>query len=101
VLLCGFFRMASSLQVVAMCDMGMMPRLFMAPAGLVLSRFFMMAGRMFMVLRRFCMMFCALLAQNKTIIQSSWNLQGGRIRRLGTEFSVECTTGNPAFAVPR
>jgi hypothetical protein len=39
---------------------GMMPGLFMAPAGIVLGRFFVMAGRMFMVLRRFCMMFCAL-----------------------------------------
>jgi hypothetical protein len=65
VMLCGFFRMVSSMQVVAMCDMGMMPRLFMAPAALMLSRFFMMAGRMFMVLRRFCMMFCALLAHRR------------------------------------
>jgi hypothetical protein len=29
---------------------------------MMLSRFFVMAGRMFMVLRRFCIMFCALLA---------------------------------------
>ena len=57
-----FFRMVSGMQVVTMRDVGMMPRLFMAPAGVVLGRFFVMAGRMFMVLRRFCMMFCALLA---------------------------------------
>jgi hypothetical protein len=62
VMLCGFFRMVSGMQVVTMRDVGMMPGLFMAPAGVVLGRFFMMAGRMFMVLRRFCMMFCALLA---------------------------------------
>ena len=62
VMLCGFFRMVSGMQVVAMRDVGMMPSLFMAPAGIVLGRFFVMAGRMFMVLRRFCMMFCALLA---------------------------------------
>ena len=62
VMLCGFFRMVSSMQVVTVGDVGMMPGLFMAPAGIVLGRFFVMAGRMFMVLRRFCMMFCALLA---------------------------------------
>ena len=62
VILCGFFRMVSSMQVVTVGDVGMMPGLFMAPAGIVLGRFFVMAGRMFMVLRRFCMMFCALLA---------------------------------------
>jgi hypothetical protein len=62
VMLCGFFRMVSGMQVVTMRDVGMMPGLFIAPAGVVLGRFFVMAGRMFMVLRRFCMMFCALLA---------------------------------------
>ena len=61
-MLCGFFRMVSGMQVVAMRDVGMMPSLFMAPAGMVLGGFFVMAGRMFMVFRRFCMMFCALLA---------------------------------------
>jgi hypothetical protein len=60
VMLCGFFRMVSSMQVVTVGDVGMMPGLFMAPAGIVLGRFFVMAGGMFMVLRRFCMMFCAL-----------------------------------------
>jgi hypothetical protein len=56
-----FFCMVSGVQVVTMCDMGMMPGFFMAPAGVVLGRFFVMAGRMFMVLRRFCMMFCTFL----------------------------------------
>ena len=37
-------------------------RPFHGSRWLVLGRFFVMAGRMFMVLRRFCMMFCALLA---------------------------------------
>jgi len=61
-MLCGFFRMVSSMQVVAVRHVGMMPSLFMAPAGMVLGRFFVMTGRMFMVFRRFCMMFCASLA---------------------------------------
>ena len=61
-MLCGFFRMVSGMQVGTMRDVGMMPGLFMAPASVVLGRLFVMAGRMFMVLRRFCMMFCALLA---------------------------------------
>jgi hypothetical protein len=43
----------SSMQVVTVGDVGMMPGLFMAPAGIVLGRFFVMAGRMFMVLRGF------------------------------------------------
>jgi hypothetical protein len=52
VMLCGFFRMVSGMQVVTMRDVGMMPVLFMAPAGVVRGRFFVMAGRMFMVLCR-------------------------------------------------
>ena len=47
--------------MVAMGNVGMMPCLFMATAGVVLGCFFVMAGCMFMMLRRFCMMFCALL----------------------------------------
>src|ERR1700686_407556 len=62
VMLCGFFRMVSSMQVVTVGDVGMMPGLFLSPAGIVLGPFFVMAGLMFMVLRRFCMMFCTLLA---------------------------------------
>jgi hypothetical protein len=56
VMLRGFFRMVSSMQVVTVGDVGMMRGLFMARAGIVLGRFFVMAGRMFMMLRRFCMM---------------------------------------------
>ena len=37
-----------------MRDVGMMACLFMATAGMVLGGFFIMAGRMFMVLNRFC-----------------------------------------------
>jgi hypothetical protein len=62
VMLCGFFRMVRGMQVVTMRDVGMMSGLFVATAGMVLGGFFVMAGCMFMVLRRFCMMFCALLA---------------------------------------
>ena len=61
VMLCGFFRMVCGMQVVTMGDVGMMSGFFVATAGVVLCRFFVMAGRMFMVLRRFCMMFCALV----------------------------------------
>jgi hypothetical protein len=67
VMLCGFFRMVSGMQVVTMRDVGVMPGLFMAPAGVVLGRFFVMAGRMFTVLRRFCMMFCTLLTHKEGI----------------------------------
>ena len=45
-----------------MCDVGMMASLFMATAGVVLSGFFMMASRMFMVLSGSGVVFCALLA---------------------------------------
>ena len=41
-MLCGFFRMVSGMQMVTMRDVGMMPGLFMAPAGVVLGRFFVM-----------------------------------------------------------
>ena len=44
-----------------MRDVGMMACLFMATAGMVLGGFFMMAGRVFMVLSRFCVVFCTLL----------------------------------------
>jgi hypothetical protein len=60
----GFFCMVRGLQVVTMRDVSMMPCLFMAPAHLVLGRFFVMASRMFVVLCRFGMMFCALLAHS-------------------------------------
>jgi hypothetical protein len=45
-----------------MRDVGMMASLFMATAGVMLGGFFMMAGRMFMVLSGFAVVFCTLLA---------------------------------------
>ena len=48
--------------MVAMRGLGMMACLFMATAGVVLCRFFMMACGKFMVLSRFCVVFCALFA---------------------------------------
>jgi hypothetical protein len=58
----GFSRMVSCVQVVSMREVGMMPCLFMVPGGVVLGRFFVMTGGMFMMLGRFCMMFCACFA---------------------------------------
>jgi hypothetical protein len=40
VMLGGFFRMVSGMQVVTMRDVGMMPGLFVAPAGKLFGRFF-------------------------------------------------------------
>jgi hypothetical protein len=48
--------------VVSVSDVGMMRRFFMAPALMVLRRFFVVSGRIFMMLRRFQMMFCTFLA---------------------------------------
>jgi hypothetical protein len=45
--------MMHSVQVVAVCGVGMVSRLFLVTASLVLCRFFMMAGSMFMMRRRF------------------------------------------------
>jgi hypothetical protein len=64
---CGFFRMVSGMQMVAMGNMGMMCGLFMATADGVLGCFFAMAGRMFMMLRRFCMMLFAWLAHRERL----------------------------------
>jgi hypothetical protein len=80
VMLCGFFRVMSGMQVVTMRDVGMMPGLFMAPAGVVLGRFFVMAGRMFMVLRRLCMMFCALLAHRAFEVEVQTGSYSSRVR---------------------
>ena len=51
--------------MVAMGYMGVMCSLFMATADGVLGCFFVMAGCMFMMLRRFCMMFFAWLVQRE------------------------------------
>ena len=58
----GFFRFVDSMQVVAMGEMGVISGLFMFTACVVFGRFSMMAGRLFVVLRRSFMMFCASLA---------------------------------------
>jgi hypothetical protein len=57
-MLCGVFlgclsRVMHSVQVMAMCGVGMVSRFFLIAACLVLGRFFVMAGSMFMVLRCF------------------------------------------------
>jgi hypothetical protein len=53
--------------VVTVRDVGMMRRFFVAPALMVLGRFFVVSGGMFMMLRRFQMMFCAFLAHKEGI----------------------------------
>jgi hypothetical protein len=45
------------MQVVAMCGVGMVSRFFLIAACLVLGSFFVMAGSVFMVLRRFFVVF--------------------------------------------
>ena len=59
--------MVSGMQMVAMGNVGMMSCLFMATADVMLGRFFVVAGCMFMMLRRFRMMFCACLAHREGI----------------------------------
>ena len=61
-ILSRLFRMVRSLDVVTMRDVGMMSRRFLVTACLVLGRFSVMAGCMLVVLRRFFVVFCALLA---------------------------------------
>ena len=48
-------------------DVGMMRRFFVASALMVLGRFFVVSGGMFMMLRRFQMMFCTFLAHKEEI----------------------------------
>ena len=67
VMLCGFFRLLSSVQVVSVRDVRMMRRFFVAPALMVLRRFFVVSGRMFMVLGRFQMMFYTFFAHKEGI----------------------------------
>jgi hypothetical protein len=63
--LCGFFRVVGGVQVMTMRDIGVMAGLFMAPACVVLGRFFMMSCRVFMMLRSFNMMFCAFFTHRR------------------------------------
>jgi hypothetical protein len=67
VIFCRLFRMVSGMQVVAVCDVGMMSRRLLVIACLVLGRFLVMARRMFMMLRRFGVMFCTLLTHKEGI----------------------------------
>ena len=53
--------------MVSVRDVGMMRRFFVAPALMVLGRFFVMSCGMFMMLRRFQMMFCTFLAHKEGI----------------------------------
>jgi hypothetical protein len=51
-----FFCMIGGMQVVSEREMGVMPGLFVAAAGVMVGRFFVMACGLFMVLGRFSMM---------------------------------------------
>jgi hypothetical protein len=53
VMLGGFLSMVRGMQVVSVRDVGIMRRLGMAPALVVLGCFFVMSGRMLMMLRGF------------------------------------------------
>jgi len=59
------FRMVCSVQVVTVRDVGMVSRRFLVTACLVLGRFSVMAGCMFMMLRRFFVVFCTLFAHRR------------------------------------
>ena len=67
VMLCGFFRVVIGVQVVTVRDVGMMASFFMVPACVMLGRFFVMSGRVFIMLRSFSMMFCAFFTHRVTI----------------------------------
>jgi hypothetical protein len=64
--------MVSGMQVVTVCNVGMVSRGFLVTACFVLSRFFVMAGRMFMMLRRFCVMLCALFTHKEVLSLRVW-----------------------------
>jgi len=53
VALCGFFRVVTGMQVVAVRDVGMMGCLFTVPGFVMLKCLYMMASRLFMVVCRF------------------------------------------------
>ena len=83
VIYCLLFGMVSGMQVVTVCDVGMMSRRLLVIACLVLGRFLVMARRMFMMLRRFGMMICALLTHKKGI--ESFRFVGCLVRLLGPQ----------------
>ena len=51
----SFFRFFNGEQVVTVCHMGMITRLFMVSVGIMLSRFFVMVGGVRMMFCRVCM----------------------------------------------
>ena len=51
--------------MVAVGDVGVVARRLLVATSLVLSRFSVMAGCMFMVLRRFLVVFCAFFTQGR------------------------------------
>jgi len=53
--------MTGSMQVVSECEMGVMSSLLVAAAGVIVSRFLVMARGKYMVLRRFSMMVYGLM----------------------------------------
>ena len=55
----GFLRVVIAVQVVTMRGVGMMTGLFIVPACVMLGRFFVVSGRVLIMLRSFSMMFCA------------------------------------------
>jgi len=74
-MLCGFFRVMNGVQVMTMRYVRVMAGLFMAPACMMLGRFFVMTGRVFMMFRRFNMVFRAFFA-HKEIIEDYCDLGG-------------------------
>jgi hypothetical protein len=74
-MLCGFFRVVNGMQVMTMRDVGVMAGLFRVAACVMFGRFFMMPGRVFMMLSSFDMMFCAFFT-HKEITEDYWNLGG-------------------------
>ena len=62
-----FFGMFIGMQIVAVCDVGVMCALLMATGSIMLGRLPVMSGCMFVMLRCFRVMFCALLAHRDFI----------------------------------
>jgi hypothetical protein len=58
-MLSGFFCMMTGVQVMPVCDMRMMGGFFMASAGVVLCRLFVMSRRVLVMLCGFSVMFCS------------------------------------------
>jgi hypothetical protein len=67
VMLGSFLGMVRGMQVVSVRNVGIMRRLCVVPALMVPRGFFVMSGRMLMMLCSFQMMFCAILAHKEGI----------------------------------